>query len=125
LAGYFFWTYSTRLSDDAMKIQQLEATVAEQSTKIAMLKRDLSFRDRSLADLQVDMQRKATDAAEIKSQLLDREVELDTAREQLNAAMRGKAPQDEFAALLRRSDAKVVSSRRLGRREGRQWGLAL
>jgi hypothetical protein len=109
LAGYVFWTYSTRLSDDAMKIQQLEATVADQSTKIAMLKRDLSFRDRSLADLQIEMQRKANDATEIKSQLLDREVELETTREQLNAAMRGKVPQDEFAALLRRPDAKVVS----------------
>jgi hypothetical protein len=109
VAGYFLWTYSTRLSADAAKIQQLEASVAEQSTKIAMLKRDLSFKDRSLADLQADLQRKASDAVELKSQLLDREVELETAREQLNTAMRGKVPQDEFAALLRRPDAKVVS----------------
>jgi hypothetical protein len=109
VAGYFLWVYSTRLSDDSAKIQQLEATVTEQSTRIAMLKRDLGFKDRSLADLQVDLQRKANDAAELKSQLLDREVELETAREQLNMAMRGKIPQDEFATLLRRPDAKVVS----------------
>jgi hypothetical protein len=109
VAGYFLWIYSTRLSDDSAKIQQLEATVTEQSTRIAMLKRDLGFKERSLADLQVDLQRKANDAAELKSQLLDREVELETAREQLNMAMRGKIPQDEFAALLRRPDAKVVS----------------
>src|SRR4029078_266268 len=95
-AGCVFGTCSTRLSDDAMKIQQLEATVADQSTKIAMLKRDLSFRDRSLADLQIETQRKANDAHQIKSQLLDREVELEPPREQLNAAMRGKVPQDEF-----------------------------
>lgn len=109
VAGYVLWTYSARLSDEAAKIQQLEATVAEQSTKIAMLKRDLNFKDRSLAELQVDLQRKANDAAELKTQLLDRDVELETAREQLNAAMRGKVPQDELAALLRRPDAKVVS----------------
>ena len=109
VAAYFLLTYSTRLSDGMAKIQQLEATVAEQSTKISMLKRDLSLKDRSLADLQVDLQRKANDSAELKSQLLDREVELETAREQLNTAMRGKMPQDEFAALLRRPDAKVVS----------------
>ena len=109
VAGYFLWIYSMRLSDDSAKIQQLEATVTEQSTRIAMLKRDLGFKDRSLADLQVDLQRKANDAAELKSQLLDREVELETAHEQLNMAMRGKIPQDEFAALLRRPDAKVVS----------------
>jgi hypothetical protein len=109
VAGYFLWIYSTRLSDDTAQIQQLEATVADQSTRIAMLKRDLIFKDRSLADLQADLQRKANDAVELKSQLLDREFELETAREQLNTAMRGKMPQDEFAALLRRPDAKVVS----------------
>ena len=109
LAGYFIWTYSEQLSNDTQKIHQLEATVQEQSAKIADLKRDLSLRDRSLADLQVDVQRKANDALELKSQLMDREVELETTREQLNAALRGKVPPDEFAALLRRPDAKVVS----------------
>lgn len=109
LAGYFIWTYMTRLSDDALKIQQLETAIEEQSAKIAMLKRDLTLKDRSLAELQVDVQRRTNDALELKGQLLEREVELETAHEQLNAAMRGKAPQDEFAALLRRPDAKVVS----------------
>jgi hypothetical protein len=109
LAGYFMWTYMTRLSEDALKIQQLEAAVEEQSAKIAMLKRDMTIKDRSLTELQVDVQRRANEALELKGQLLEREVDLETAREQLNAAMRGKAPQDEFAALLRRPDAKVVS----------------
>jgi anti-sigma-K factor RskA len=109
IAGYFIWTYATQLADDAAKIQRLEATVQEQSTNIAGLKRQLSLRERSLAELQVDAQRKANDALELKSQLMDREVELETTREQLMAVTRGKIPQDEFAALLRRPDAKVVS----------------
>ncbi len=110
LAGYFVWTYMSRLADDAEKIRHLEATLEEQSTKIAMLKRDLTMKDRSLVDLQAEVQRKANDAVELKSQLLEHEVELETAREQLNAAIRSnKVPQDEFAALLRRPDAKVVS----------------
>ena len=109
IVGYFFWTYTTRISDDTVKIQQLEAMVEEQSTKIAKLNRDLGLRERSLAELQNDVQRRVSDATELRSQLTEREVELETAREQLNAAMRGKAPQDEFAALLRRPDAKVVS----------------
>ena len=108
-AGYLAWIYTSRVTADASKIQQLEATVQEQTTKMAMLKRDLNFKDRSLADLQVDLQRKANDAVELRRQLMEQEVELETAREQLTAAVRGKAPQDEFAALLRRSDAKVVS----------------
>jgi Anti-sigma-K factor rskA len=109
LAGYFTWTFMTRLSDDTLKIQQLEATVQEQSGKIALLKRDLGLKDHSLVDLQADVQRKANDAIELRSQLMEREVELETAREQLSAAIRGKVPQDELAALLRRPDAKVVS----------------
>ena len=109
IAGYFIWTYATQLADDASKIQRLEATVQEQSANIAGLKRQLSLRERSLAELQVDAQRKANDALELKSQLMDREVELETTREQLMAVTRGKIPQDEFAALLRRPDAKVVS----------------
>ena len=109
LAGYFVWTYTTRLSEDNLKIQHLEATLQEQSTKIAMLKRDLNFKDRSLADMQVDAQRKANDAIELKSQLMEREVELESTREQLSAAVRGKVPPDEFASLLRRPDATVVS----------------
>ena len=109
LVGYFIWSFMTRLSEDTLKIQQLEATIEEQSDKIALLKRDLGFKDRSLTDLQVDIQRKANDAIELRSRLMESEVELETTREQLSAAIRGKVPQDEFAALLRRPDAKVVS----------------
>ena len=109
LVGYFLWAYNVRVSEDTLKIQQLEAAVQEQSNKVAGLKRDLSLKDRTLSDLQVDIQRRINDAMELKGQLMEREVELETTREQLNAALRGKAPQDEFAALLRRPDAKVVS----------------
>jgi hypothetical protein len=109
IVGYFLWIYTTRISDDNFKIQQLEAAIQEQSAKIASLNRDVGLRERSLAELQNDVQRRTSDAMELKSQLIEREVELETAREQLNAAVRGKPPQDEFAALLRRPDAKVVS----------------
>ena len=109
IIGYVVWMYQARISDDTLRIQQLEAVVHDQSTKIASLNRDVGLRERSLAELQNDVQRKVNDAMELKSQLIERDVELETAREQLNAAIRGKAPQDEFAALLRRPDAKVVS----------------
>ena len=109
IVGYFLWTYTERMSANNLKIQQLEAVLEEQSTKIARLNRDLGMRERSLAELQSDVQRSVSAATELRSQLIEREVELETAREQLNAAIRGKAPQDEFAALLRRPDAKVVS----------------
>lgn len=109
VGGYLVWTYTLRLSDDASKIQRLEGALLEQTTKVANLQRDVSTRDRVLAELQVDAQRKANDAIELKSQLMEQEVELDTARAQLSAAVRGKVPQDELAALLRQPDAKVVT----------------
>jgi anti-sigma-K factor RskA len=109
LGGYLVWTYTLRLSDDASKIQRLEGALLEQTTKVANLQRDVSTRDRVLAELQVDAQRKANDAIELKSQLMEQEVELDTARAQLSAAVRGKVPQDELAALLRQPDATVVT----------------
>lgn len=109
LGGYLVWTYTEKLSDNALKIQQLEALLQEQSTKVASLQRDVSSRDRMLADLRVDGQRKTDDAIELKNQLMEREAELETARAELNASMRGKVPQDELAALLRRPDAKVVT----------------
>ena len=109
LGGFLAWTYSVQLSDDASKIRELESSLLEQTTKVASLQREVSTRDRVLAELQVDAQRKTNDALDLKDQLMEREAELETARAELNAAMRGKIPQDELAALLRRPDAKVVT----------------
>jgi Anti-sigma-K factor rskA len=108
LASYFGWTYATRISDDTLKIRQLQTSLQEQSDRVAALQKDLRMRDRSLAELQVDAQRKANDAIELKSQLMESEVELEAVREQLTAAAHGKG-QDELAMLLRRPDAKVVT----------------
>ena len=62
LGGYLVWTYTLRLSDDASKIRLLEGSLLEQTTKVANLQRDVSTRDRVLAELQVDAQRKANDS---------------------------------------------------------------
>jgi hypothetical protein len=109
LGGYLTWTYSARLSEGDSKIQQLETSLREHSTKLAGLQRELGDRDRMLAGLQSDIQRKTNDAVELKTQLLEYEVELEAAREQLRAGVRGKTPQDELATLMRQPNAKVVT----------------
>ena len=109
LGGYLAWTYTTRVSQDASKIRLLEASLQDQSMKLATLQRDISLKDRALAELQVDAQQKANDAIELKNQLIEQEVELEAARAQLTAAVRGKVAQDELATLLRQPDAKVVT----------------
>ncbi|HLZ34893.1 MAG TPA: anti-sigma factor [Nitrospira sp.] len=108
--GYLAWTYSARLSDDASKIQQLEASLQEQATRLAGLQRELGNRDRSLAELQSELQRRANEAAELKDQLLQREAEIETARLQLSkSGVKGRTPQDELATLLRQPNVKVVT----------------
>jgi hypothetical protein len=109
LVGYLAWTYTTRLSEDAAQIKQLEATVQDQSTRIARLQQDLNLRQRTLTEWQVEAQRKANDVLDLKAQVMEREVELETVREELSAAVRGKVLPDELATLLRRPDAKVVT----------------
>jgi hypothetical protein len=89
VAGYVLWSYTARISDDAVKIRQLEAMVEEQSTKIARLNRDLGLRERSLAELQNDVQRRVNDATELKTQLIEREVELHPRAAQCSAARKG------------------------------------
>ncbi|HEX8750546.1 MAG TPA: hypothetical protein VF732_05475, partial [Nitrospira sp.] len=109
LGGYLAWTYSVQLSEDASKIRQLEGSLLEQTTRITSLQREVNTRDRVLAEMQVDAQRKTNDVLDLKGQLMEREVELETARAELTAAVRGKIPQDELAGLLRRPDTKVVT----------------
>ena len=108
--GYLAWTYSTQISDDALKIQQLETSLLEHSTKLRTLQRETGSRDRVIAELRSEIQRRSNEVAELKGYLLQREAEIETSRLQLNAAgVRGRPPQDELAMLLRRPDPQVVT----------------
>lgn len=113
IAGYFGWVYTSKLSDDMAKMQQLEAALQEQSTKLAGLQRELSERERALSELQVDVERKTTDLAELKEQVIERDTEMENLRLQLtakgSAGAKVKSPQDELAALLRQPSIRVVS----------------
>jgi hypothetical protein len=56
------------------------------------------------------MQKRTTDVAEMKDQLIHREAELDDLRNQLaSASRRGRATQEELASLLRVPDINAVS----------------
>lgn len=113
VAGYLGWTFTTRLSSDTVKIQQLETTLQEQTTKFVSLQRVIAERDRAFAALERDGERRAYDIAELKEQLIERETELEGLEQQLasrsSAGGRGKSPQDELAVLLRQPDVQVVS----------------
>jgi Anti-sigma-K factor rskA, C-terminal len=113
IATYFGWNYESRLSEDAIKMQQLETALQEQSVKFSRLQREIGERERALAQLQGDMEHRASDIAELKEQLIQRETELEGLQQQFasrsHAGQKGKTPQDEFAALLRQPSIRVIS----------------
>jgi len=110
IAAYVGWNYTTRLSEDAAKLQELEARLQEQSRQVASLQREGIERKEQLANLQEEVDRKSVAVAELKEQLIERDTELESLRQQVSAkGPKGKTPQDELAALMRKSDVRVVS----------------
>lgn len=108
--GYMAWTYVAQVTSDSIKLEQLAARLQEQSAKLTSVQRELTGRERALTELREDMQKRTTDVAELKDQLIQREAELDDLRNQLvSASRRGRATQDELAALLRVPDIHAVS----------------
>lgn len=112
VGGYFVWDVWTQRSSDTAKIQQLEASIQEKSTKLAGVDREVGDQTKALAELRNELQQRTSDVAEAKEQLTQREAELEEARAQLSRQSGGRTletPQDEFAALLRIPNAKAVS----------------
>ena len=112
VGGYLAWNVSTQRSADISNIKQLEASLQDQSAKLAGLQREASDQAKVLDELRNEIQRRTNEAAEAKEQLAQREAELEETRVQLS--QRGGArtvgiPQDELATLLRIPNVKAVS----------------
>jgi Anti-sigma-K factor rskA, C-terminal len=109
-AGYAAWNYVTQVTADSIKLEQLSARLHDQSAKLTSVQRELVGRERALFELREDMQKRTNDLAELKDQIIQREAELDDLRNQLaSPSRRGRATQDELAALLRMPDIHAVS----------------
>ena len=112
VGGYLAWNVAAQRSVATSKIQQLEASLQEKSTKLASLHREVGDQAKALAELRNEIQQRMNEAAEAKEQLAQREAELDEIRVRLN--QRGgprtlRTPQDELATLLRIPNVKAVS----------------
>lgn len=121
IGGYVTWTYTARLSEDTLKIRQLEDSLQEKSTRLAALRRDLEKRDSAVTELRAELQRRSDEAAELKEELMQREAELETASQQPSPReATSRTPQDELAVLLRRPDLQAVtlSGSEIARRAG-------
>ncbi len=112
VGGYFAWSVSTQRSIATSNIQQLEASLQEQSTKLADLHREIDNQTKALAELRNELQQRTNEATEAKEQLAQREAELVETRIELSqrgGARTVRTAQDELVALLRIPDVKVVS----------------
>ncbi|WP_455241368.1 anti-sigma factor domain-containing protein [Petrachloros mirabilis] len=109
VGGYLAWMYSSQISSDASKILQLEASLHEQSRRVASLHRELGVRDRTLAELRADLQKRLSETAELRDQLMTLEMDMETAQAHLASGRGERIRQDELATLMRQPHTKVVS----------------
>ena len=110
VGGYLAWNAYTRLTEDAVKLTQLQAQAEATSSKVSTLQQQVSERDKLLTQLQEELQQRTSEATELKDQLTLREAELEDTRVQLTQrGVKVRSPQDELATLLRAPDVKAVS----------------
>lgn len=110
--GYLAWTMAEQHADVASKIQQIQASLQEQSTTLATVQRETDSQTKALAELRHGLQQQTSETTEVKEQLARHEAELQEAR--LRLSLRDDArishrPQDELALLFRRPDIRPLS----------------
>ena len=112
VVGYLAWNVENQRSADTSNRKQLEASLQDESAKLAAVQREAGDQAKTLAELRNELQQRTSEAAEAKEQLALREAELEETRVQLNqqgGARTVGTPQDELATLLRNPNVKAVS----------------
>lgn len=110
VGSYFAWDAYTRLTDNTVKLTQLQTQAEAAGSKLATLQQQLNEREKSLTLLRDELQHRMLEANELKDQLIQRETELEDTRMQLTQrGIRPRTPHDELAALMRAPDMKVVT----------------
>ena len=112
VGGYLAWNVENQRSTDTSNRKQLEASLQDESAKLAAVQREAGDQAKALSELRNEIQQRTSEAAEAKEQLAQREAELEETRVQLNqqgGARTVGTPQDEFATLLRIPNVKAVS----------------
>lgn len=115
LAGssYLGWLYYTQTTQRSGELQQLQASVQQEASRVASLQSDLQRREHTVAALKSELDQRAGEVAELRDQLIRREAELDDMRSQLaqrDSSMARLARQnEEFAGMIKNPSSRVVS----------------
>ena len=111
--GYLAWMSYMQTTQRSGEIQQLQAAVQQETTRVAALQSELLQREQTLGSLKSELDQRTTEAAGLRDQLLQREAELDDAHSQLtqreSPQQRVARKNEEFAGLLKNPSSKVVS----------------
>jgi anti-sigma-K factor RskA len=103
----------TQTTQRSGEIQQLQAVVKQETSRVASLQSELRQREQTLDSLKSDLDHRTNEVAELRDQLLQREAELDDAHAQLtqheSSLQRLARQSEEFAALFKNPASKVVS----------------
>src|SRR5262245_9252604 len=113
IASYVGWQYASHISEDASKIQGLEARLQDQSVRLTGLQRELGERTRIMTELQGSVEARVGEIADLRGRLIEKEAELEGLQQDLvvrgRSGARGKTPQDDLASLLRQPNVRAVS----------------
>ncbi len=83
LLMFLGWNTSSRVTEDASRLAELQSQAAAANAKLATIRQQLSEHDAALAQTREELQRRIEELAELKDQLIHREAELDNLRAQL------------------------------------------
>jgi hypothetical protein len=111
--GFLAWNAYSRNVRDAERIDQLQATLQQEASKVTALQKDTAEREKMLRQAREELAMGRNDLAELRETLVQREAELDDARTLLSqreaSLQRLVRQQEEFSALLKSPHAKVVA----------------
>ncbi|ODT45620.1 MAG: hypothetical protein ABS70_02730 [Nitrospira sp. SCN 59-13] len=111
--GYLAWMNYTQTAQRSGEIQQLQAAVQRETSRVVSLQSELRQREQTLDALKGDLEQRTTEVAELRDQLLQREAELDDAHAQLtqheSSLQRLARQSEEFAGVFKNPGSKVVS----------------
>ncbi|MEW6544784.1 MAG: anti-sigma factor [Nitrospirota bacterium] len=114
--GFYAWTLRSRVLDESVQRQHVEAALQAETARLATLQRQVAEQERLLAGLREEITHRSGDVGDLLGTLTEREAELDRLRAQASDQQREiaglrktLAQRDEMLAFLRSPNVKVVS----------------
>jgi len=111
--GYLAWLSYTQTAQRSGQLQEMQAAVQQETSRVASLQSDLKQREQTVETLKAELDQRSTEAAELRDQLIQREAELDDVRNQLaqreGSLQRLARQNEEFSGFFKNPSSKVVS----------------